>query len=118
VETFEDVPREAGEDERWQTAMGFLEAWLAGEDTWRWAAAGFDPDPPSVVYSSWAVTGAGQPMPVPGALIAVLPIDVEASVDGGPMRQYRFWVAVAADADGQIGVTALANRPPPDAQPQ
>lgn len=118
VGVFEDVPQGADADERWQTAMGFLEAWLAGDDTWRWAAAGFDPDPPSVAYSSWAVTGAGQPVPVPGAMIAVLPIDVEASANGGPARQYRFWVAVAADSDGQIGVTALANRPPPQAQAQ
>ena len=113
VEAFAEIPPAAAGDVRWETAVGFLEAWLAGEDPWRWTHAGYRPDPPAVAYPEWSITGAGQPLAVPGAPIAVLPIDVDAASAGGEARRYRFWVAVRADADGQIGVTALAHRPPP-----
>ena len=96
--------------------MGFLGAWLAGDDPWRWTHGAFRPDPPAVAYSEWSITGAGQPLAVPGAPIAVLPIDVSAApAAGGAARQYRYWVAVRAGSDGQVGVAALAHRPPPAA---
>lgn len=113
-ETFATIPPAAAGDERWQTAVGFLEAWLAGDDPWRWTHAGFRPDPPSVAYGEWAITGAGQPLAVADAPIAVLPIDVSAAGGDGVSRQYRYWVAVRAGADGQLGVAALAHRPPPE----
>lgn len=113
TEAFSDVPPAAAGDVRWETAVGFLGAWLAGDDPWRWTHAGFRPEPPAVAYPEWSIIGAGQPLAVPGAPIAVLPIDVQATAPSGAARQYRFWVAVRADADGQIGVTALAHRPPP-----
>ncbi|WP_420431874.1 hypothetical protein [Candidatus Poriferisocius sp.] len=115
VEAYADIPPAAAGDVRWQTAVGFLGAWLAGDDPWRWTHAGFRPDPPAVAYPEWSIAGAGQPLAVPGAPIAVLPVDVDAAAAGGAQRRYRFWVAVRADADGQIGVTALAHRPPPPA---
>lgn len=115
AEVFDGVPPAAAGDERWQTAVGFLGAWLAGDDPWRWTHGGFRPDPPAVAYGEWSITGAGQPLAVPGAPIAVLPIDVAAASSHGVSRQYRYWVAVRASSDGQVGVTALAHRPPPAA---
>lgn len=114
IETFGAIPPAAAGDERWQTAVGFLEAWLAGDDPWRWTHAGFRPDPPAVAYSEWSITGAGQPLAVADAPIAVLPIDVSAVAGDGVSRQYRYWVAVRAGSDGQFGVAALAHRPPPE----
>ena len=102
---------EARDDPRWDVTRGFLDAWLARESTERWTAVGFDAPSLSVGYDNWEFTGVGGPAPVPDTGIEVVPVDFEATANGGT-RTYRAFVAVVADPTGRWTVNAVGHRRP------
>ena len=112
----EDPPSAAATDSRWQTAVGFLEAWLTGGDTSRWAATDYHPPALSVLYPDWRITGADPEfLTVPGTdpPVSVVTIEYEAAtVTGGSPRTWRVYVAVAQDAAGRWAVGGVAHGPP------
>lgn len=108
-------PPAAGEDERWTTATGFLEAWLTGQPTDRWTNVNYTPTPPAVVYKEHKITGASPPRPVPNTPLVVVPVDYTARPEGTshPPRTYRIYLGLAQDNAGRWVVATLGDLPPP-----
>ena len=111
----DDPPSAAATDGRWQTATGFLEAWLEGGDTSRWVATSYHPPALAAVYPDWEITGAGAEfLQVPGSETYVVAIEYSASTaGGGGPHTWRVYLAVAQDAAGRWAVTGVAHGPPP-----
>ncbi|MXX52494.1 MAG: hypothetical protein F4Z35_00605 [Dehalococcoidia bacterium] len=112
----DDPPSAAATDGRWQTAVGFLDAWLTGGDTSRWAATEYRPPALATYYPDWRITGADPEfVPVPGTdpPVSVVTIEYEAATPGtDTARTWRVYLAVAQDATGRWTVTAVTHGPP------
>ena len=111
-------PAEAETDLRWQTAVGFLKAWLTGDDTERWTQIGYDPPELSVQYDI-SISGTSQPQIVPGTATYAVSVEYTAAVTGGggTDRLYRVYVAVTQDTAGRWVVRGLGYGPPPQPPP-
>ena len=110
-------PAEAETDLLWQTAVGFLRAWLTGDDTERWTQIGYAPPTLAVQYDI-NISGTAQPQIIPGTAIYVIPVEYTAAVTGGgPDRLYRTYVGVTQDTAGRWVVNGLGYAPPPPPPP-
>lgn len=112
-------PVEAETDLLWQTAVGFVQAWLTGDDTERWTQIGYDPPELSVRYGI-SISGTSQPLIVPGTATYVVPVEYSASVTGvgGTERLYRVYVGVTQDTAGRWVVNGLGYAPPTQPPPE
>ena len=108
----DDPPSATATDGRWQTAVGFLDAWLTGGDTSRWAATDYRPPALDPLYPDYRITGAGPEFfPIEGTAAVVVAIEYEAATPGGT-RTWRVHIAVNQDASGRWIVTAVTPGPP------
>lgn len=127
---YDQVPPGAQGDERWQTAVGFLEAWLADDSTSRWTLTTYRPEPPAELFAEWRVVGGSPPIPAPGSqgAVQVFAVDFEGVtahrldlgvagdadlIGGEAARPYRVWLALMLDQTGRWAVAQVSHRPPP-----
>ena len=105
----DDPPAANATDPRWQTAVGFLDAWLTGGDTGRWVATQYRPPALSTLYPGWQITGAGAEIERVRDDLYLVAVEYSAPTrPGGDPRAWRVYVAVAQDATGRWTVTGVA----------
>ena len=128
---YDSIQPGAEGDERWQTAIGFLDAWLTGAATGRWTLTTYAPDPPAAAFVEWRPVGGSTPIAAPGSegSIQVFAVDFEAvtasrqethtagDLDGNLLwLRYRAWLALELDQTGRWAVSRVSHRPPPVAR--
>ncbi|MYA40997.1 MAG: hypothetical protein F4Z31_04510 [Gemmatimonadetes bacterium] len=127
---YDQVPPGAQTDDRWLTAVGFLEAWLGDESTSRWTLTTYRPEPPAELFAEWRVVGGSAPVSAPGSqgAVQVFALDFEGvtahrhelaasgdvdSIGGEVARPYRVWLSLMLDQTGRWAVSQVSHRPPP-----
>ncbi len=114
------IPPKAQTDERWLTAVGFLQAWLQAADTSRWTTTRYTPTPPAHTYTNIQITTGSTPTQAPNtpdtqifAIQYTATRTIETNTPNPNPRSYRIWLALQKDPTGRWAVTQITHRPPP-----